>query len=341
MKLTHRNRDREILQIALKKLNEELPVGNYEVQWEIPMGIMGIKHDAVLKFEKILHEYYVEIRRNIDLKMLDVMEFYQAATDRTLLLVTDVATNRIARDLRRRRIQFIDTLGNMYLTQQDPFIRIFVIGNRQQDTAIQKPVNMFIGTRLQVIFTLLAIENAVNLPYREIAKLAGVALGTVGLTFKDLKQLGYIRAYKHNRKIIKRDKLVARWLEAYPVQIRPKLNPRRFDVLEKNWWINIDLNQYGAVLGGETAAAVLTKYLHPEHGVIYMQGSIHELAIALKLKANPEGNLTILSKFWDNENLHVNQIPIVPPLLVCAELLAEGGERNRETVKMIMGDWDV
>jgi len=341
MKLTHRDRDREILQVALQKLNEELPVGNYEVQWEMPMGVMGIKHDAALKFEKMLHEYYVEIRRNIQLKMLDVMEFYQAATDRALILVTDVATDKIARDLRRRKIQFIDTLGNMFLTQQDPFVHIYVIGNRQQNTVIQKPVNVFIGAKLQVIFTLLEIDNAVNLPYREIAKLAGVALGTVGWTFRDLKQLGYIRAYKRNRKIINRDKLVARWLEAYPVKIRPKLNPRRFNVHEKNWWINTDLNRYGGVLGGETAAAVLTKYLHPEHGVIYMQGSIHELAMALKLKANPEGNLTILNRFWDSENLHVNQIPIAPPLLVCAELLAEGGERNRETAKMIMGDWDV
>jgi len=340
MKVTPRDRDKEVLYVALQKLKEELPVGNYEAKWKIPTG-KGIRYDAVLKFQRILHEYPVEIRRNINHKMIDAMEFYLAATGKTVILVIDEATETIARELRRREIQFIDTLGNMYLTQRDPFVHIYITGNRTQETVIEKPINVFSGRKLRVIFTLLTIKNAINLSYREIADLAGVALGTVGWTFNDLKQLGYIRVYKRNRKIMNQDKLMSRWLEAYPEKIRPKLNPRRFNVSGKNWWIRADFKRYDARLGGETAAAVLTNYLHPEHGVLYMQGSIHELVKALKLRADPEGNLTILDRFWESDNLHVNQIPIAPPLLVCAELLAVGGERNRETVKMIMGDLDV
>lgn len=333
MKIIQRERDKTTLQPALKKLQEEVPVGEYEVKWEVPTG-KGTGYDAVVSFQRILHEYAVAVIMNINPKMIEAMEFYLAAADRTVILVTHAITDRIATELKQRGIQFIDTLGNIYLTQEDPFVLVHKIGNRPQETG-ERPANAFVGTRLRVIFALLTIEDAVNFTYREIASLAGVALGTVGWTFRDLKILGYIRVYKHKRKIMNRDKLVNRWLEAYPTEIRPKLNPKRFTAPDKNWWIQTDLNRFGAILGGETAAAVLTKYLHPEHGVFYIQGDRNELAIALKLRADPRGNLTVMDRFWRGETLQINQIPIAPPLLVCAELLAEGGERNMEVVKMI------
>ncbi|MCD4708651.1 MAG: hypothetical protein K8S62_13035 [Candidatus Sabulitectum sp.] len=334
MKATHQKREKETLEAALQRLREEVPAGDYKVKWEVLTG-KGTGYDAVVSFQRILHEYAVVINMNINPKMLGAMEFYLAAADRTVILVTGVITNRIATELRKRNIQFIDTLGNMYLIQEDPFVLVHKIGNRPQKTTEERPANAFAGTKLRVIYALLTIEDAVNLTYREVAGLAGVALGTVGWTFRDLKILGYIRVYKHKRKIMNRDKLVSRWLEAYPTEIRPKLNPKRFTAPDKNWWIQTDLNRYGAILGGETAAAVLTKYLHPEHGVLYMRGDRNELAAALKLRADPRGNLTVMDRFWGEEALRIHQTPIAPPLLVCAELLAEGGERNMEVVKMI------
>lgn len=340
MKGIQRKRERETLQAVLRKLQEEVPIGDYEVKWEVP-AVKGTVFDAVLNFQKILHEYAVVINMNINLKMLDAMEFYLAVADRTVILVTGVITDKTAVELRRRNIQFIDTLGNMYLIQEDPFVLVHKTGNRPQAKTDEKPANAFTGTRLRVIFALLTNEDAVNLTYREVANLAGVALGTVGLTFRDLKLLGHIREYKHKRKIMNRDKLVKRWMEAYPTEIRPKLKPKRFTVPDRNWWIQTDINRYGAVLGGETAAAMLTKHLHSEHGVIYIKGDIHELATALRLRADPLGNITVMDRFWTGENLRINQTPIAPPLLVCAELLAEGGERNMEAVKMIRENHDV
>ncbi|MCK5034512.1 MAG: hypothetical protein KAS73_01355 [Candidatus Sabulitectum sp.] len=334
MKATQQKRERETLEAALQKLCEEVPVGEYEVKWEVLTG-KGTGFDAVVSFNRILHEYAVAIIMNINPKMIDALKFYLAAAGRTVILVTDAITDRTAGELKQRGIQFIDTLGNIYLTQEDPFVLVHKIGNRPRKTVDERPGNAFVGTRLRVIFALLTIEDAVNFTYRKIAGLAGVALGTVGWTFRDLKILGYIRVYKHKRKIMNRDKLVNRWLEAYPTEIRPKLDPKRFTAPDKNWWIQTDLNRYGAILGGETAAAVLTKYLHPEHGVLYMQGDRNELAIALKLRADPRGNLTVMDRFWGGETLQINQTPIAPQLLVCAELLAEGGERNMEVVKMI------
>jgi hypothetical protein len=340
MEGTQREREKETLQAALLKLREEVPIGDYTVKWEVPTG-RGAVFDAVVNFQHILHEYAVEIQMNLNPKMLGAMEFYLEAAGRTVILITGAITDITAMELRQRNIQYIDTLGNMYLTQEDPFVLVHKTGGKPQGTANEKPANAFAGTRLQVIFTLLTIEDAVNLAYREIANLAGAALGTVGCTFRDLKLLGYIRVYKHKRKIMNRDKLVNRWLEAYPTEIRPKLNPKRFTAPDRNWWIQADLNRYGVLLGGETAAAVLTKHLHPENGVLFARGDIHELAKALRLRADPQGNLTVMDRFWEGETLQINQTPVAPPLLVCAELLAEGGERNKEAVKMIRENFDV
>ena len=340
MEGTQRQREIETLQAALLKLREEVPIGDYTVKWEVPTG-KGTVFDAVVSFQNILHEYAVEIKMNLNPKMLDAMEFYLEAVDRTVILITGAITDLTAMELRQRNIQYVDTLGNMYLTQEDPFVLVHKTGSKPQGTTNGKPANVFVGASLQVIFVLLTIEDAVNFTYREIANLAGVALGTVGWTFRALKQHGYIRVYKHKRKIMNRDKLVNRWLEAYPTEIRPKLNPKRFTAPDKNWWIQWDLNRYGVLLGGETAAALLTKHLHPENGVLFAQGDIHELAKALRLRADPQGNLTVMDRFWEGEALQINQTPVVPPLLVCAELLAEGGERNKEAVKIIRENFDV
>lgn len=339
MKGFQRNQEKDILRTALRELQKEIPVGVVDVKWQVPTG-EGTVFDAVLHFEKTLHECAVDIHTSINPKMIDALEFYLAAADRTMLIVTGVMTDITAAELKKRNLQFIDTVGNMYITQENPFVLIHKIGNRPQETTDEKTANVFIGKKLQAIFVLLANEDAVNRTYRDVAGLAGVALGTVGWTFRDLRLLGYIREYKHKRKIMNRAKLVNRWLEAYLTELRPRLNPRKFTVPDRKWWIQTDFTQYDAVLGGETAAAVLTKYLHPDNGVIYMRGDIHELATKLKLRADPRGNLTVMDRFWNEETTQPNRIPIAPPLLVCAELLAEGGERNMETAKMIRENHD-
>ncbi len=340
MKATQREREKKALRAALLKLREEIPIGDYTVKWEVPTSI-GTVFDGVVNFENILDEYAIEIKMNLNHNMLDALEFYLQAVDRTVLLVTEAITDRTAMELRCRNIQYIDTVGNMYITQENPFILLHKTGNRPSATTDKRLANAYVGARLRVIFALLVNEDAVNFTYREVAKVARVALGTVGSTFKELKLLKYIRVYKHKRKLMNREKLVTRWLEAYPTEIRPKLNPKCFTAPDRNWWIQEDLKKYGVILGGETAAAVLTKHLHPEHGVLYTKGDIHELAKTLRLRADPGGNLTIMDQFWESEAFYVNNIPIAPPILVCAELFAEGGERNVEVVKIIKDNFDV
>ena len=109
MEGTQRQREIETLQAALLKLREEVPIGDYTVKWEVPTG-KGTVFDAVVSFQNILHEYAVEIKMNLNPKMLDAMEFYLEAVDRTVILITGAITDLTAMELRQRNIQYVDTL---------------------------------------------------------------------------------------------------------------------------------------------------------------------------------------------------------------------------------------
>jgi hypothetical protein len=102
-------------------------------------------------------------------------------------------------------------------------------------------------------------------PYRQIAAVTDVALGTVDWIFKDLKEMGFlVEIGGRKRKITNPLHLLKRWVEAYPEQLRPKLGLARFKADDPDWWKDVDIIGYNACWGGEVAAAKLTGQLKPE-----------------------------------------------------------------------------
>ncbi len=59
------------------------------------------------------------------------------------------------------------------------------------------------------------------------------------------------------------------WVTNFPIRLRPKLNPRRFQAPDPGWWQRVRL-EAGARWGGEVAAARLTDYLKPATYTIYL-----------------------------------------------------------------------
>jgi len=180
----------------------------------------------------------------------------------------------------------------------------------------------------------------VNAPYREIAEVAGVALGTVGWIVTDLKDMGYIvEIDKRKRRLKGRKKLFHRWVEAYPEQLRPKLLIGKYTTTEPAWWKNTKFKKLAAYLGGEIAAEFLTHYLTPEIKTVYVREKPQELLLAFKLRKDPHGDVELLKAFWnikcDNINNKGMDKKIVHPILVYADLLATGDPRNIETAEMI------
>jgi len=251
-----------------------------------------------------------------------------------MLMITEYATPPITDLLKELNIFFIDTTGNAYINE--PGLYVFIKGNKPQLTLKTKTQKrLFKPSGLRVVFALLNHPEMINQPYRDIAKTADVALGTIGWLIRDLKETGFcIEIGKRNRKLMNLENMFKRWVEAYPEQLRPKLVRERFETANHNWWKEINIKDYGACWGGEVAAANLTDYLKPAKATIYTNEPIGELVLKNRLRKADHGNVEILTPFWNFKYELANR-DIVPPILVYADLMATGDQRNIEAAEMI------
>jgi len=252
------------------------------------------------------------------------------------LLVTTYVTPPMAERLRRQEVPFLDTAGNAYLQTGDKFF--FITGRKPPTpTHRERPMRVFRATGLRIVFALLCVPELVAAPYRQIAGAAGVALGSVNIIVNELAQLGFLQTGKtRGRVLVERERLLDAWAEAYARELRPRLKPRRYRVDTPEWWKEAELDRYDLWLGGEPAAALLTKYLRPELVTIYGGAGFKELAARIRPVKDDHGNLELLEPFWQFD--FPQPVPgyrLTPPLLVYADLLVTGDARNLETAAMI------
>jgi hypothetical protein len=278
----------------------------------------------------------VEVRRHITPATLGAAVEQLARFEKPGVLVVQYMTPPMAERLKALDVAFLDTAGNAYINT--PKLFVYITGRKPQALAPrEKRVRALRPTGLKVIFVLLCQPELVNAPYRDIAAAAGVALGTVGWVFNDLRRLGYITETKARGRVYEdRGGLIDRWVEAYAHQLRPAIKPQRYRVADANWWKTEDLAKLDMWLGGEPAAAILTKHLRPE--VVTVYGDTQFAALARKVRAvkDEHGNLEVLQKFWAFElPQDAKQPPLVPPLLIYADLVATADARNIETAQII------
>lgn len=249
-----------------------------------------------------------------------------------LVVAPYVAPARAER-LREAGIPFIDAAGNAFLATGNVYL--YVIGREPPPglvAARPKKIRAFAGTGLKVLFALLCEPDYVNRPYREIARAAGVALGTVGWVLADLKALGYLRAPERGRKALRRrEELREQWVTQYLRQFRPLLKTRRFRAANPDWWQDIDIREYGACWGGDVAAAKLTGHLKPMQITVWHHRDPAPLLQAQRMRADPAGDVELIEAFWH----FAPDTETAPPLLVYADLLGTGDPRAIETAKLI------
>ncbi len=260
------------------------------------------------------------------------------AADRGLL-VAEYINPAMAERLKQQDIWFIDVAGNAYINHTP--IYIYVTGKKPLEQVCKgnKP-RAFQPTGLKVVFALLCHPELANAPYREIAQLADVALGTVGWIITDLKYMGYIvELGKRKRRLKEMKKLFDRWVEAYPEQLRPKLVLGKYTTPVQGWWKDTELDKLPAYLGGELAGELLTNYLTPEIKTVYVRETPQDVKFLYRMRKDPEGDIELLEAFWnvkcDYKNEKDTARKIAHPILVYADLLATGDPRNIETAEMI------
>jgi len=264
--------------------------------------------------------------------------------DETKLLpmfAADYINPRMGEDLRLEGINYIDMAGNAYIKTAN--VHIHIEGKKKQfDRTLATPGRAFTTTGLKVVFALLSNERLLNAPYREIAKQADVALGTIGWGFKDLTDQGFINKNikTKNRQWVDKEELTTRWVQEFPkLQVKTKLGD--FYTNNRNLWQQLKDTKHpvsNTKLGSEYAAAILTNNYKPKEGTLYLQQE--QMNDCLKkyrlIKTTQPLNdalfkVSLYEKFWgDTLDTQGKESIVVEPLLAYAELLTTGEPRNRE-----------
>jgi hypothetical protein len=327
-------KENEFLQLALEALRNNLP-GHAEIKNIKPLRAPRLRADyllrIVIKGKEI--KYYAEIKANVTKADKLLLMMRKGEFDHPLLLVTKYINTQLAEELKQNGTEFIDTAGNAFINQ--PPLYIFVKGNKPDIVKTPPLKRAFKPAGLKVIYAFLCNPGLENKTYREIAVETGVALGTVDWIMRELKELGFLLDMgKRGQRLIQKENLLQRWVTAYPEQLRPKLTLGRFRG-EYGWWQRKTLDPFKGQWGGEVAAAKLTQYLQPQIITIYVTPQeIDQLLIKNRLKRDQTGDVEILKRFWKPPEIWKYQ-DLVHPILIYADLLATGNERNIETAKMI------
>ena len=256
------------------------------------------------------------------------------------LLVADYINPEMARRLKKAEIQFIDTAGNAYINAEPLFI--FIIGNRHKNNGISKKEarkRAFTQTGLKLVYAFLCEPELVSKTYREIAKNADVALGTVDRVIVDLKEMHFLvePGGKKSRKLNNYFELLAKWVEMYPAVLRPKLFIGEFYKDDTTDMKKIHLEDYDACWGGEVAGTYYTDYLRREIDLIYVPANkekalIHDLKLSVGGE-NKFGITKLYRPFWRKPEVYERY---VHPILAYADLIATGDAKNLTTAKEIM-----
>jgi len=342
------NTEQDILKQALRALRKETGLCLYVEKTEV--RINGCQVDALVKLDEGETVFAAEVKKWAQQANLGALINKVKNLPEHGVLIADYVDHKMAEKLRQENVQFIDTVGNAYINV--PPVYVYVKGNRRETPDKFKAINIgakraFEPTGLKVIFAFLCQPDLVNTAYREIAEKAGVAVGTVGWVINGLKAANFIRdkGKKQGRRIINYQKLLDRWVEAYPEKLRPKQLIGKFIADTPYWWKEFDIQKYDAYWGGEIAAAKYTDYLKPQVATVYL----HDIALTQflvdtrlrKVTDWVDDNATtviIYRTFWpENITEHYTNVQkeLVHPILAYADLVATGDTRNIETARRI------
>jgi len=307
------------------------------IEWETPPELPLRRAHARLKIKIAGKEtvYMVEVKTAITTAVMGIMVNQLRAQRLKWLLVAPYIPYGYAKTLREMGIPFIDTAGNAYI--DEPPIHIDIQGRRPEGMEWPKLAEkgMLRQAGLRVVYALICKNELVNATFREIADAAGTALGTVDRVFKNLRKRNFIvEIDNRGRRLINKRELIDWWVKEYAEKLRPRLLLGKFETDDYERFQLTDITRFNAKWGGEKAAAIMTNYLRPEIYTIYARIPINDLILQMRLRARPKGKIEIRERFWNFEDEEYIR-ERVHSILVYADLLATGDQRNIETAKII------
>ena len=278
--------------------------------------------------------FAVEVKRRLDKANLGQIALQTPKTGLPTIIATEYVNPKLAEVLVQRNIPFLDTAGNALINADDIFVLVTGRKIPTEDRQARAPARAFRTAGLKLILALLNDPDLLNAQYRHIARVTGVALGTITNVFNDLAELGYLQTVGNRRRLRNFDDLVHKWVDAYIEKTRENLVIGRYTAELAGRWPDTVLEPLDAWWGGEVAAAKMTGYLKPETTTIYVNQPAGRVQAKLGLRKDPNGVVELLKAFWPIKTV-VAQGPYAPPIVVYADLLAIGDDRTIETARML------
>lgn len=188
---------------------------------------------------------------------------FQAQQNAPYIVIANRFYPAIKEQLKQKGIAYLDTAGNAFLHYQNTFI--FIQGNKQIVQQKQDTNRAFTKTGLKAVFYFLLNPEALELPYRTLAEMTGVALGNIKNIMDGLKETGYIIQIDEKKfKLQNKKALLERWIDGYRETLKPALHLDDFvlnnDIRDKLFQEQQNIGE--VLLGGEPAAEMMTEYLH-------------------------------------------------------------------------------
>lgn len=309
--------------------NLELYDLKVEIDVEPPLRIPAlVRHGNV---DKILLQH-----------VLTLAELHRKKFEPPAILLCRYIPREAAHYLREKGVAFADTVGNAFL--QLPNMRVWEVGNRP--AVEHRPALRFMEPAgLRLLHYWLNDPGKLNEPYRTIAEECGVGLATIAAVFRDLQQAGHLRQVAQNKyKFEQAAKLLEIFVQGYAGKLRPNLYLGRFRPMEKNLervlpQLETDFRRQKCAwaVTGDFAARIMTKYLTPGTLTIMVEAVNGQRPEMTHVMPDQHGPLTLLQLFpgAKDDVVMTQPWPTAKPLLVYAELLAEGDPRATETAGMI------
>ena len=294
--------------------------------------------------------YLCLVRRGLTAIRLDHLRLQVTHTGRGKprrrpLILSDYFSPGVAERMISAGLEFVDSAGNIYLDWPG---RLYVRlqGQKSPQVVEARPGRLSQASGLQVIFALLADPSAVKMSYRDLARLSGVALGSVPAIMRELKEKRFLdQVGRGEWALMRKPELFDLWVAGYGERLRSKLVIGRFKAPGKGveeafdrWQVEAKSAGVDWALTGGFAAYELTRHFKGSSLTMFVSPWRGDLARALRWLPSPQGEITVLRRFSTvaPASPDVEQgTPVAHPLLVYAELLLQGGERELEAAKLV------
>lgn len=286
---------------------------------------------------------FIETKNEIRPQNIHVFEKH-SNKEYPLLIASKYITPKSKKILKGKGINYIDSFGNAFINLTN--LKVYTEqGNAKpylSDTSI-----ILTQSGGQILFQLLKNPENINETYRYLAHISNVSLGSVSNFMKGLIEEGFAVKWNNDQKyqLIKKEELLERWINVLNEKILPahKIGNYTFSQSNKSNWKN-QLLHPNLLWAGEPGAALLTNHLNPEVYSLFTILSKQKILVNLKLLPSDKGEISIYKPFWMESSTmeraanYMSGKNIVHPLLIYAQLMYSGNDRNLETANILYNE---